>query len=101
MVVALNNIMRGLNKLSPNLDNIKDDLAKYPEILGEAIQCIFRKHGVSNGYDIIRKATQNKIFKNEEYFLAHILGICSLKGVPLEVVREIQLLTVEGYIGKV
>ena len=93
--------MRGLNKLSPNLDNIKDDLAKHPEILGEAIQCIFRKYGVSNGYDIIRKATQNKKFENEEYFLGHILGICSLKGIPIKAMQEIQMLTVEGYIGKV
>lgn len=101
IAVALNNIMKGLNKLSPNLEIISTDLEKHPEILGEAVQCIFRKYGVSNGYNIVRMATQNIKFKSEESFLVKILEVCRRENVPNDAIKDIQVLVVNKYIGKV
>ena len=76
-------------------------LEKHPEILGEAVQCIFRKYGVSNGYNIVRMATQNIKFKSEESFLVKILEVCRRENVPNDAIKDIQVLVVNKYIGKV
>ena len=73
MYIALMNIERGLGKIEPNLELINKNLENNPTILSEAVQCILRKHGVENAYEIIRKATQGVHFKSLKDFKDKIL----------------------------
>ena len=42
--------------------------------MSEAIQCILRKHGIADGYEIIRELTQNKCFDDLEDFKRKIIS---------------------------
>jgi adenylosuccinate lyase len=72
MYLSIDNIIKGLNKLSPNLDVIQKDIDSHPEILSENIQCLLRANGIENAYDIVREITQNKKFNNIDDFISEI-----------------------------
>ena len=72
-LLAYKNIIRGIKKLEINKKEIENDLNNHPEILSEAIQTILRKYNISNGYNLIRKTTQNKDYKNLNDFKSEIM----------------------------
>jgi adenylosuccinate lyase len=79
MYLSLENIIRGIKKLSPNTEVINNDLLHHPEVLGEAVQCILRVYGIPNAYDIVREASQNKSFKNEDEYICTIIETINSK----------------------
>ena len=62
-LLSYNNIIKGINKLEPNLDKIKNDLDSNPQILSEGIQSLLRVNNVSNAYDLIRVQHKTKTLK--------------------------------------
>ena len=72
-VLAYKNIQTGFEKLEVNNKEIENDLNRHPECLSEAIQMLLRRYNINNGYDIVRQATQNKIYTNLDDFKASIL----------------------------
>jgi len=57
-VIALNNIKNGLDKISPNKNEISKDLQKHIVVLSEAYQTVLRKHGIDNAYDKLKDFTR-------------------------------------------
>ena len=57
-IVALNNIQNGLDKITPNKNEITRDLQKHVVVLSEAYQTVLRKHGIYNAYDKLKDFTR-------------------------------------------
>lgn len=113
--LAYQKISNGLKKLEVNQSVIKQDLHSHPEVLGEAVQTILRFYGLPNGYDVIRMASQNKTFVNQEEYKLSVLelvnntylhhSIRNNYGLNEEecntIVEKINNLNVETYVGRV
>jgi len=97
MLLSLKNIEKGINQLEPNIAEINTQLNQSPEIMAEAIQCILRKHGITNGYEIIRSLTQHEYFDDLEDFKRKILA--KLDDIPDAVEEEILTLSFSTYLG--
>lgn len=104
MYLSLENIIRGIRKLSPNADVISRDLLSHPEVLGEAVQCILRVYAIPNAYDIVREASQNRKFKNEDEYICTLIEV--LKKTIGEthtkynsIVKKIDALSLNTYTG--
>ncbi|HOO68276.1 MAG TPA: adenylosuccinate lyase [Bacilli bacterium] len=59
-VVAINQTLIGLDKISANVEVLNKDLANNPEVLAEAIQTVLRKNGCKNAYEILKEMTRGK-----------------------------------------
>ena len=55
MLIALDSITTGLNRLKINRERIAEELSANPEILGEAIQTLLRKHGMQDAYEQLKQ----------------------------------------------
>ncbi len=58
--IALNSLVRGLNKLELNNEKLIEDLNDSWEVLTEAIQTIIRKNNIPNGYELMKKLSRGK-----------------------------------------
>ena len=66
-VIAIKNIITGLQKLEPNYEKIKEDLENNAVVLAEAYQTILRKHGFEDAYDRFKNLTRiNKKIKIDD-----------------------------------
>ena len=101
-LLSINNIEKGIKKLEPNRKEIKTQLDNHPEILAEAIQCIMRKNGIKDGYEIIRKLTQTHNFENLELFKQKIIISLELNtntNTNTKLKQEILNLEYSNYLG--
>ena len=55
LLIALDSIAIGLNRLKANRAQIEEELAAHPEVLGEAIQTLLRKHGMQDAYEQLKQ----------------------------------------------
>ena len=55
MLIALNSITIGLDRLEMNREHIMGELSAHPEVLGEAIQTLLRKYGMQGAYEQLRQ----------------------------------------------
>lgn len=95
MIISLENIIKGVNKLEPNLDIITKNLQNNPLILAEAIQCLFRCNGIENSYEKIRSLTQNIKYNNLDEFKEKVLNLTEDKQIK----KKIQNLDFYNYLG--
>ena len=58
--IALNSLLRGLDKLELNNEKLIEDLNNSWEVLTEAIQTIIRKNNIPNGYELMKKLSRGK-----------------------------------------
>tara|TARA_B100001057_G_scaffold74742_1_gene69300 strand:- start:957 stop:2318 length:1362 start_codon:yes stop_codon:yes gene_type:complete len=58
--IALNSLLRGLDKLELNNEKLIEDLNDSWEVLTEAIQTIIRKNNIPNGYELMKKLSRGK-----------------------------------------
>ncbi len=58
--IALNSLLRGLDKLELNNEKLIEDLNDSWEVLTEAIQTIIRKNNIPNGYESMKKLSRGK-----------------------------------------
>jgi len=59
-VVAINQTIIGLDKISVNEIEINKDLDNNPEVISEAIQTILRKNGCKDAYEALKDMTRGK-----------------------------------------
>ena len=85
---------RGLSRLEVNTEQLDADLAESWEVLGEAVQTVMRKHGMSEPYEKLKAATRGRKITKEIY--AEILESLAL---PAEAHAELAALTPDSYIG--
>ena len=92
--LALQNILKGLNRITINKVNMSAELNRRWEVLGEAVQTILRKNGKQNAYEQLKELTQGHSI-NAESMAEFML---SLK-ISDEDRRTLLELTPENYIG--
>ncbi len=101
-LLSVKSLIRGLNKITPNLDNIKNELESQPTIVAEGLQTILRNIGVPNGYDILREITQTNHQISLEEIKKKLIDILASKNIELNTntLQKINTLTQFNYIGK-
>ncbi len=59
-MIALDSLERGLDKIEIDRRVMDDELDAHWEVLGEALQTVLRKHGVSDAYERLKEHTRGK-----------------------------------------
>lgn len=65
-MLAYSGIVRGLDKISINVESLNTDIISHPEIYSESIQTILRTYGCENGYDMLKQITRGKIITADD-----------------------------------
>lgn len=94
MMIALNSLSKGLNKLEINKLKLNSDLEDSWEVLTEAIQTIIRKNNIPNGYELMKDLSRGKKINQGdlEKFISNM-------DVPTEEKTRLLKLTPSSYIG--
>lgn len=93
-LLAIKNIIKGLNRLSVNKTSTKNELNKHWEVLAEAIQTILRKNGQLDAYEKLKELT-----RGEKISQAVINKFVSSLKLPKADKEYLLSLTPETYIG--
>ena len=85
-LVAWQNLVRGLDKIEPNLEHINQELEAHWEIVAEGAQTILRAAGVSDAYEQLKTLTRGKPLTREGYeqWVYGLKGNAQLKAKLLE-----------------
>lgn len=68
ILVAINNIMKGLDKIDINQDKIDQDIEENYSVVSEAIQTVLRKYGKLNAYEQLKDFCRgNPSLKREDF----------------------------------
>ena len=93
-LLAIKNIVKGLNRLSVDKTSTKNELNKHWEVLAEAIQTILRKNGMADAYEQLKELTRGEIISQEV-----INKFVSSLELPKEDKEYLLSLTPETYTG--
>ncbi len=101
-LLSVKSLIRGLNKITPNLDNIKNELESQPTIIAEALQTILRNIGIPNGYDILREITQTNHQLSLQEIKNKLIDTLHKKNIEIDsnTLDKITTLSQFNYIGK-
>ena len=95
-IIAYKAIMKGLNKLIVNKEQISNDLNSNWVIVAEAIQTILRREGVEKPYEQLKRLTRkNQIIQQKE-----IQDFIESLDVSNKVKAELKKITPSNYTGK-
>ena len=93
-LIAISSLIKGINKLEVNKKEINEDLVNAWEVITEAIQTVMRKHGISGGYETMKKTSRGKkVTKDNLHFMIKNLDI------PLQEKNKLLDLTPATYLG--
>ena len=59
-LIAYQSLLKGLNKLEINEDNLRAELDANWEVLGEAVQTVMRRHGIKEPYEKLKALTRGQ-----------------------------------------
>ncbi len=93
-LLAIKNILKGLNRLSVDKTSTKNELNKHWEVLAEAIQTILRKNGQIDAYEKLKELTRGKKISQET--IKNFINSIKLSKTDKEYLLS---LTPETYIG--
>ena len=83
-----------MNKIKVNREKINSDLEDSWEVLTEAVQTVIRKHGISKGYEDMKKASRGKRVSKDDLHL-----IIDNLDIPIVEKEALLNLTPSTYIG--
>jgi adenylosuccinate lyase len=85
-LIAWQNLLRGLDKIEPNVEHMGRELENHWEIVAEGAQTILRAAGVSDAYEQLKGLAQGKQLSREEYeqWVRNLNGNIQLKEKLLE-----------------
>ena len=92
--LALQNIIKGLNRITINKTQMVNELNNHWEVLGEAVQTILRKTGKQDAYEQLKTLTQGQSI-NAESMVEFVAGL----KISDDDKRTIINMTPENYIG--
>ena len=92
--LALSSLLKGVYKLEINKDQLKHDLDNSWEVLTEAMQTIFRKHLIKDGYELMKELSRGKKISKED--LHHLIDKID---IPSEERQALKNLTPSSYVG--
>lgn len=94
-LIALQSMLKGLNKLEVNAEVIEADLDDSWEVLAEPIQTVMRRYGIENPYEKLKELTRGKSITAEAF---HEF-INKLEELPEAVRENLLKLTPHNYTG--
>ena len=92
--IALNSLIKGLDKLELNNEKLIEDLNNSWEVLTEAIQTIIRKNNIPNGYELMKKLSRGKDLNRSD-----LMNFIEKMDVPQDEKQRLLELTPLSYIG--
>ena len=92
--LALQSCRRGLGALSVDEAAMARDLALNPEVLGEAVQTVMRKHGHANPYEQLKELT-----RGQRLNLDDLRTFIQDLELPAEEEKRLLELTPQSYVG--
>ncbi len=93
--IALNSLLKGLNKLLINEDAIKKDLEDNWAVVAEAIQTVLRREAYPNPYEALKELTR----KNEAITADTIASFIETLDVSEEIKAELRVITPHNFTG--
>jgi adenylosuccinate lyase len=93
-LVALESLLRGLAKLSPDAGRLAADLDQHWEVLAEAIQTVMRRHGLPEPYERLKALTRGQAITRES-LAAFIDGL----ELPAAERARLKAMTPASYLG--
>ena len=64
-LVSIKSILKGISRISLNIDRTMDELNKHWEVLGEAIQTVLRRDGRHDAYEKLKNLTRGENIDNQ------------------------------------
>ncbi len=92
--LALSSLLKGVNKLEINKDQLKHDLDNSWEVLTEPIQTIFRKHLIKDGYELMKELSRGKKISKKD-----LHNFIDKIDIPSEEKQALKSLTPSSYTG--
>ena len=92
--LAYKSLLKGLSKVEPNKEQIKEDLENSWEVLAEPLQTIMRKNKIADSYNLIKKISRGKSFDKKIY-----LAIIATLDISEKDKAKLSQLTPLKYIG--
>ena len=92
--LALNNILKGLLRISLNKQHILKELNSHWEILGEAIQTVLRKANTPNAYEQLKELTRGQTINQ-----ASVISFIKKLNISDKDKDNLLKLTPENYVG--
>ena len=92
--IAYQALLKGLNKISPNLTRIEEDLAPRWEVVTEAIQSVLRRHGVPDAYEQLKQLSRGQAIDQ-----ATLAAFIKTQPLPETVKQQLLQLTPLNYLG--
>jgi len=93
-ILAYDSLLKGLNKLEVNNEEITRDLDSHWELLAEPLQTVMRFNGFSNPYELLKDLTRGKKFTKESY-----VNFVNELDINQEIKKELLKLTPANYLG--
>jgi len=93
-ILAYHSTAKGIGKLEPDFDTLKDDLDQHWEILAEAIQTIMRRYKIDQPYEKLKSFTRGK--RIDKAILQEFIAGLQL---PTDVKNQLLNLTPKDYLG--
>ena len=94
-IIALESLLKGLNKLLINEENINQDLEDNWAVVAEAIQTILRREAYPNPYEALKELTRTNDVINQESMANFIDGL----EVSEAIKTELKQITPQNYTG--
>ncbi|RMD69401.1 MAG: adenylosuccinate lyase [Gammaproteobacteria bacterium] len=94
-LIACQSLARGLDKVAPDEERLREDLEAHWEVLAEAIQTVMRRYGVEAPYERLKALT-----RGQRVDRAAIHRFIEGLEIPEEAKARLLALTPETYIGK-
>lgn len=95
MLIALQSLMKGLDKLILNEAKVANDLDNNWAVVAEAIQTILRRERFPNPYEALKGLTRT----NEKITKEHIHRFIDTLNVPEKVKKELKSISPQNYTG--
>lgn len=74
-VLAIKSLLKGLEKIEPNTEFLKQEIKNHPEMLGEAEQLKMKIQGDEQAYEKIKQMTRGKKVKNNWGKVENYVGL--------------------------
>jgi adenylosuccinate lyase len=94
-LLAFNACMRGLKKLQPNAERLREDLDACWDVLAEPIQTVMRRYGIVDAYEQLKGLTRGKGGINRDSLHQFIRSL----DIPVTAKEQLLALTPSTYTG--
>ena len=93
-LIAYTACLKGLNKITPNTTVLNHDLNQHWEVLGEAVQTVLRRFGVTDAYERLKTLTRGKTLTQDA-----LQSWLQDQPIPDDAKQALSKLTPQDYIG--